>query len=186
MAQTHRKGLFQNSKIMSKKKTVDISIFDDITPDPDEERSGKTAVELMRELAGPTIAMDAFKKLTDFSGPDIHARIIPKIQMEKVHDYASARVLLKSLNRYYKDWSAKIENDHQIAIYVILANGAIIRVHRLIEEGFNGIAIEGDIDGAPCLLLLQQSSLQFMCVAEKLEPNQSRKNIGFIFAETKA
>lgn len=171
---------------MSKKRTVDFSIFDDVTPDPDEEGAGKTAVELMRELAGPTIAMDAFKKLTDFRGPDIHVPIIPKIQMEKVHDYASARVLLKSLNRYYEEWSMKIEKDHQIAIYVILANSALIRVNSLIEEGYNGIAIEGDIEGAPCLLLLQQSSLQFMCVAERVEPNQPRRNIGFVFAKTKA
>ena len=96
------------------------------------------------------------------------------------------RYFLKSLNRYYKDWSAKVAKDHQIAIYVILANGALIRVNSLIEEGFNGIAIEGDIYGAPCLLLLQQSSLQFMCIAEKVDSKEVRKPVGFIFAKAEA
>lgn len=108
------------------------------------------------------------------------------VSFENANAHASARSLLESLNRYYTEWAAKIDKEHQVVIYVVLANGAIIRANQLIEEGFNGIAVEGDLSGMPCVLLLQQSSLQFLCVAEKIEPDQlERRKIGFIFGDSK-
>ena len=181
---------------MAKKSSVDFSIFEKGSNEPDEEErifaalragaiSSDDAREALNTLLKHQSGLQAFKRIANVRGPEIHVPEIPKIQMEKVTEYASAKVLLKSLNRYYADWSKTIEKDYQVVIYVILANGEPIRVNSLIEEGYNGIAIEGEMNGAPCLVLLQQSSLQFVCIAEKLEPSQPRRNIGFIFAKPK-
>jgi hypothetical protein len=124
-------------------------------------------------------ASSAFRKATE------RPHSFPRINLptaEEQNHYRSAKVLLESLYRYYTEWSERIQSDGEVVIYALLPTGAVIKAKRLIEEGFNGIAIEGDIGGAECVLLLNQSTLQFLCVVEQIV-EEERKKIGFIFAE---
>ncbi len=126
------------------------------------------------------------KQITDndlsLNTPKFEPPTIPKFKSsEEINEYNSAKSLLQRLNVYYSDWSAKIEADCEVKIYALLPNGAIITVKNLTQEGFNGIAVEGSLDDAECLLLTHQASLQFLCVAEKVTEETPRQKIGFVY-----
>lgn len=159
------------------------AIFDALDNDTISKADALESLNRLIANQSPMKALMNLRNAGNYGGPKI---TMPKIQaksMEEIHDYASARVLLESLNRYYMDWSKTVDESAQIVIYVVLANGATIQITKLIEEGYNGIGIEGELNNVPCLLLLQQSSLQFICVAEKINADKPRRKIGFIFSD---
>jgi hypothetical protein len=121
--------------------------------------------------------------LHQYTMPKLDVKPLPnlKINFESVNEYSSAKILLQRLDSYYTDWSNKTDDDTQVAIYALLQNGAAITVKSLREEGFNGIVIEGVLNDSDCLLMLHQSSLQFLCVAEKVSKEMPRQKIGFIY-----
>ena len=98
---------------------------------------------------------------------------------EELNDYASSGVLLRALQKSYNRWAATLDEETQPVIYAFLSNGSVVQVNELIEQGFHGIEIYGNIGGAPCLLLQHQNSLQFLCVAEPVTPEQPKRIIGF-------
>ena len=72
------------------------------------------------------------------------------------------------------------KNEYQPAILAILYGGTQISVDRLTQESFHGIRVEGNIKGAPCVVLAHQASVQMLCFAEKIENEEDKKRIGFI------
>jgi hypothetical protein len=104
---------------------------------------------------------------------------IPPLTASEIHSYESAGVLIKRLNQRYKLWVEQLPADVQPVIYVVLANGAVIKVLDFEEEGHNGIAVYGEIEGGPCWVMTHQASLQLIWVGEKVEEASPRRTIGF-------
>lgn len=120
--------------------------------------------------------------IPQYQMPKLEPMPLPKFKsFEEINEYNSAKVLLQRLDAYYTNWSKQLDSDCQVVIYALLPNGAAITVKNLTQEGFNGIAIEGILNNAECLLLTHQASLQFLCVAEKVTEETPRQKIGFIY-----
>jgi hypothetical protein len=102
-------------------------------------------------------------------------------QSVMAHEQKSAAALLESLYNYYQEWSDKVPDTCQISIYAILANGAAISVRELRQEGFNGICIIGTLNGSECVLLMNQASMQYLCLAEDVTPEMPKRQIGFLY-----
>lgn len=94
--------------------------------------------------------------------------------------YAASTELVKRLRARYEQWEKELPENFQPAIFVVLANGITLRVEKLASEGFNGVAITGDINGNPCLIIAHQAALQLFCIAEPVTQEEQRKPIGFI------
>ena len=51
---------------------------------------------------------------------------------------------------------------------------------RLIQDGHNGIIVEGTLNDSPCMVLAHQGTLQLLCYVEKMqEPEKDKIVIGF-------
>lgn len=96
------------------------------------------------------------------------------------NSYQSAAVLMRQLADSIMDWRQQLPEDAQPAIMAILHGGMQIKVHRLSQESFHGIRIEGTLNNNPCMLLAHQSTVQMLCYVEKLAKGASRRKIGFI------
>ena len=114
------------------------------------------------------------------------AMAMPRIQIppmpteEEKHAYESSGALIKRLAITIRAWRQQIPQDAQPAILAILANGTAVRVSRLIQEGHNGVIVDGKVDDSPCLVLAHQSTLQLLCYIEHMEkPDRERLPIGF-------
>ncbi len=94
--------------------------------------------------------------------------------------YQSAGALMRRLADTVTEWRAQVPEDSQPAILAILHGGVQISVTLLAEESFHGIRVEGTLNGAPCMLLSHQSSIQLLCYVAKVEPEAPRRTIGFI------
>jgi hypothetical protein len=96
------------------------------------------------------------------------------------NSYQSAAVLMRQLADSIMDWRQQLPEDAQPAIMAILHGGMQIKVHRLSQESFHGIRIEGTLNNSPCMLLAHQSTVQMLCYIEKLAKGASQRKIGFI------
>lgn len=94
--------------------------------------------------------------------------------------YQSAGALMRRLADTVTEWRAQVPEDAQPAILAILHGGVQINVTLLAEESFHGIRIEGTLNGAPCMLLAHQSSVQLLCYVAKVAEAAPRRTIGFI------
>ncbi|TVO55281.1 hypothetical protein [Denitromonas halophila] len=94
--------------------------------------------------------------------------------------YQSAGALMRRLADTVTEWRTQVPHDAQPAILAILHGGVQINVSLLAEESFHGIRVEGTLNGAPCMLLAHQSSIQLLCYVAKVEPEAPRRTIGFI------
>lgn len=96
------------------------------------------------------------------------------------NSYQSAAVLMRQLADSIMDWRQQLPENAQPAIMGILHGGMQIKVHRLSQESFHGIRIEGTLNDSPCMLLAHQSTVQMLCYVEKLAKGAKRRKIGFI------
>lgn len=110
--------------------------------------------------------------------PEIH---IPRMPTpEEQHAYESAGALIRRLAVRIRLWQTQIPKDAQPVILAILANGASIRVSRLIQDGHNGIIVEGTLNDSPCMVLAHQGTLQLLCYVEQMQkPEKEKIPIGF-------
>ena len=96
------------------------------------------------------------------------------------NSYQSAAVLMRQLADSILDWRQQLPENSQPAIMAILHGGMQIKVHRLSQESFHGIRIEGTLNNNPCMLLAHQATVQMLCYVEKLTKGAARRKIGFI------
>ena len=62
----------------------------------------------------------------------------------------------------------------------VLPNGTLMQVHKFAEEGHNGVALTGTIEGVgECLLVAHQTSLQLLCMVQRVKNGEARRPIGF-------
>ncbi len=125
------------------------------------------------------INMPAFS-MPDLKLPEVSFPVIEMPTHEERNEYASSRILLQRLAERLRLWREKLPTDVQPVVLAILSNGVSINVRGLEEEGHNGVVIKGDFKETDCLVLAHQSTVQLLCVLEKVaEPKKMRK-IGFL------
>lgn len=112
--------------------------------------------------------------------PRLKVRRVPT--QEDTNEYQSAGVLMRHLADTIVQWREQLPEDQEPAILAILNGGMRIQVERLAQESFHGIRIEGFMNGAPCMLLAHQSTVQLLCFIQPVEASQQpqRRKIGFI------
>jgi hypothetical protein len=104
---------------------------------------------------------------------------------EQLNEFRSAGVFLKSLSEEVQAWRQQLPAEFRPAVIAVLHGGIQIHVHSLAQVSFDGIRIEGSLEGAPCSLLAHQSTVQMLCYAEPVpeEPAEAHRGIGFIWAD---
>ncbi len=99
--------------------------------------------------------------------------------LDNLPDRSSA-AFISALRQLDVDWHAKLPEDAQISIYVLLPNGRNVQLGYIAEQGYNGFYIQGyDGDGEAYVLIAHQATLQFFCKVKKVTPEQPRRPIGF-------
>ncbi len=100
---------------------------------------------------------------------------------EDNNNFQSAGRLLKKLALSIQEWRLALPENMQPAIVAILHGGIQIDVERLSQESFHGIRIEGKINGAACVLLAHQSTVQLLCLLQEIRPPElPKRQIGFV------
>lgn len=112
--------------------------------------------------------------------PRLKVRRVPT--QEESNEYQSAGILMRHLADTIIQWREQLPEGQEPAILAILNGGMRIQVERLAQESFHGIRIEGFMNGAPCMLLAHQSTVQLLCFIQPIEDNEQhqRRKIGFI------
>ena len=109
--------------------------------------------------------------------PDI-AEILAHMPAEEQLRFESAGDFVRRLAHRVQKWRERLAEDEQPVILAIVANGSTIEVRSVGEDGHSGVVVEGVLDGASCMFVSHQASLQILCYTRKVEPEQRRK-IGF-------
>ncbi len=117
----------------------------------------------------------------------VQQRALPNLQTPKqntelmhANEYQSAGVLMRRLADTITQWREQLPADEEPAILAVMFGGIQINVERLAQESFHGIRIEGQMNGSPCMLLSHQSTVQLLCFVRKVEPENTKRRIGFI------
>ena len=132
--------------------------------------------------ADPDLVMEALQDTGQLPAPP--APVPPAVLYASEHamenSYQSSAVLMRQLADSIMDWREQLPEDAQPAVMAILQGGRQIKVHRLSQESFHGIRIEGTMGKVPCMLLAHQATVQMLCYVEKLPKGMEQRKIGFI------
>lgn len=102
--------------------------------------------------------------------------------LEESNIYRSAGIFLRALVAEVKGWARELPENYRPAIMAVLQGGIQIQVQSLAQVSFDGIRIEGVINGRPCSLITHQSSVQMLCYAQEIKKEAPPKRpIGFIW-----
>ena len=152
---------------------------------------------LTPEMARAIAEADKYEKLRkslsplpDFAFPSVSS---PEFKLPNIHfpspresnTYQSASALMKAIADEAMEWKQRVPKGYRPAIFAIMYGGIQISVQTLSQVSFHGIRIEGTLNGAPCSLLAHQSTLQMLCYAEAVKPNEHHNPIGFVWGENK-
>ena len=100
---------------------------------------------------------------------------------EEANHYQSAAILLRRLAESVGQWRKQLPDDFQPTVLALLNGGVQVQVDRLAQESFHGIRIDGSVEGAACVVLAHQATVQLLCFAQPVRPpEQPRRPIGFI------
>ena len=102
---------------------------------------------------------------------------------EEKNEFRSAAVFLDSLATEVKAWRTQLPPNYQPAVMAILHGGVQVNVMSLAQVSFDGIRIEGLMQGNPVTLFAHQSTVQMMCFAMELKEPEERNPIGFIWPD---
>lgn len=108
---------------------------------------------------------------------------LPNCSQEDINEYRSAGVLLKALAADAQAWAERLPPNFRPAIVALLHGNLQMEVRSLAQVSFDGIRIEGEIDGSPCSVLAHQDTVQLMCYAVSTDPEEEEepRPIGFIW-----
>ena len=112
---------------------------------------------------------------------------LPSCSQEDINQFRSAGVLLKALAAEVRAWSEKLPADHRPAIMALLHGNIQMEVRNLTQVSFDGIRVEGLLNGNPCSVLTHQNTVQLMCYAELIDEDGEEeiphRPIGFIWPD---
>lgn len=108
---------------------------------------------------------------------------LPNCSQEDINEYRSAGVLLQALAADARAWSERLPPNFRPAIVALLHGNLQMEVRSLAQVSFDGIRMEGEIDGNPCSVLAHQDTVQLMCYAVSTDPEEEEEHrpIGFIW-----
>lgn len=110
-----------------------------------------------------------------------HLSLLPMPTAEEAHEFQAAERMLRRLSEAIIAWRSALPKESQPSVQALLNDGRAIEVVNLSVESFHGIRIEGRLNGAPCLLLAHQSTIQLLCAVVPAEP--PRQPIGFYWPD---
>ena len=113
----------------------------------------------------------------------LYCPLPPNCSMEEQNEYRSAAVFLASLAAEVKAWRVQLPPSYQPAVVAILHGGVQINVMQLAQVSFDGIRIEGLVQGSPVTVFAHQSTVQMMCFATELVEEKEPNPIGFIWPD---
>lgn len=102
---------------------------------------------------------------------------------EDKQEFRSAAVFLASLATEVKAWRQTLPPQYQPAVIAILHGGVQVNVLKLAQVSFDGIRIEGLLQGSPVTLFAHQSTVQMMCFAMEVSEEKKSNPIGFIWPD---
>lgn len=103
--------------------------------------------------------------------------------VEDKYEFRSAAVFLASLATEVKAWRQTLPPHYQPAVIAILHGGVQVNVLKLAQVSFDGIRIEGLLQGSPVTLFAHQSTVQMMCYAMEISEEKKANPIGFIWPD---
>jgi hypothetical protein len=103
--------------------------------------------------------------------------------MEEQNEYRSAAVFLATLASEVKAWRQQLPPHYQPAVIAILHGGVQVNVMKVAQVSFDGIRIEGLIQGSPVTLFAHQATVQMMCFAMEVAKEKAPNPIGFIWPD---
>ena len=139
------------------------------------------AMQTVMEAINPKLA-----KVPNFAIPalshELRPLFIPRIPaQQEINNYQSASVLMQALADDALRWKKQLTEEFRPAILAVLYGGIQIHVQTLSQVSFHGIRVEGTMNGAPCSLLAHQSTVQLLCYAEKVDAEEPKNPIGFVW-----
>jgi hypothetical protein len=158
---------------------LQISLEGSIPPVASANEQGKAG-----EFRQKMVSVPGFQPPTELQG---NLCPLPNCSQEDINEFRSAGVLLKALAAEARAWSEKLPSDYRPAIVALLHGNLQMEVRTLTQVSFDGIRLEGMMDGNPCSVLAHQDTVQLMCYAERIdeadEEAESHRPIGFIWPD---
>lgn len=113
--------------------------------------------------------------------PDMQ-KILASMPKEREHRFESAGEFIKRLAHRVAKWREDVAENEVPVVLAFLPTGDAVEVLSIGEDGHSSVVIEGRVDGAKCMFISHQASLQVLCytrVLEKEEEAEPRRMIGF-------
>lgn len=152
------------------------------TPDNTTPARHKTLEDVMDAITPRIAPVPGFKPPEVEKGM-LYCPLPPNCSTEDQNEFRSAAVFLSSLATEVKAWRTQLPPNYQPAVVAILHGGVQVNVMRLAQVSFDGIRIEGLIDGSPVTLFAHQSTVQMLCFATEIKEEKERNPIGFIWPD---
>jgi len=153
-----------------------------MTDDSLSEEKPKTLVGIMEHLNKQVAHVPGFTP-PHIEKDALYCPLPESCSQEEKNEYRSAAVFLAALATEVKAWRAQLPPNFQPAVMAILHGGVQVKVVRLAQVSFDGIRIEGLLQGNPVTLFAHQSTVQMMCFAMEIREAEERNPIGFIWPD---
>ena len=108
--------------------------------------------------------------------------LLASMPKEREHRFESAGEFITRLAHRVAKWREAVAEDEVPMVLTFLPTGDVVEVLTIGEDGHSSVVIEGAVDGAPCMFISHQASLQVLCYTRKLEQEEAhepRRMIGF-------
>lgn len=159
--------------------TMQISLSGSIPPA--DQGNGRVRSSEFRQKMVPVPGFEPPTEITENLCP------LPNCSQEDLNEFRSAGVLLKALAAEAKAWSERLPPEYRPAILALLHGNLQMEVRTLTQVSFDGIRLEGLLDGNPCSVLAHQDTVQLMCYAERIDEAEDEelphRPIGFIWPD---
>ena len=146
------------------------------------EEKPKTLESVMENLNQQISSVPGFKP-PSVDKEALYCPLPQSCTQEDKNEFRSAAVFLASLATEVKAWRTQLPENYQPAVMAILHGGVQIHVKKLAQVSFDGIRIEGLLQGNPVTAFAHQSTVQMMCYAMEIKEEKERNPIGFIWPD---
>ena len=142
----------------------------------------RTLEDVMDNLSKQIAPVPGFKP-PSVADDALYCPLPASCSAEEQNEFRSAAVFLASLASEVKAWRQQLPPEYEPAVIAVLHGGVQINVMKLAQVSFDGIRIEGLIQGSPVTMFAHQSTVQMMCFATEVQEQEKRNPIGFIWPD---
>jgi len=131
-----------------------------------------------------SIFRKSYLSLSDASHDGVKMKeILASMPKEREHRFESAGEFIRRLADRVARWRESVGEGEVPVVLSFLPTGDVVEVLTIGEDGHSGVVVEGLVDGAPCMFISHQASLQILCYTRKLESEEGevepKRMIGF-------